>query len=539
MDNLFKIKEELGVNYLATICKVGELHPIEDSDHLCTTVVNGFTMVVSNDMHEGDIVIYFPLETQICEKFLSVNNLYGISDWEKNANAEEVGFIRSKSDELCKEGKITEGKELYNKAKTMVGFFDKNGRVRIVKLRGVYSQGFVAGINSLTKYLSLNNEVNIADINWSELVGTSFNCVGDDEFCKKYVPKIKEHRGPNGQRNYNKKMNKLKRFDRLVENQFAFHYDTQMLAANIDKFNPDDEVVISLKVHGTSGIFGNLLVNKKLTFFEKIKKFFGCKIEETEYGNIYSSRGVIKNRYINGKVGDGFYSNDVWGAVNELFGKYIPNGMTVYGEIVGYVPGTSSMIQKNHDYGCEVGQWKFMPYRITDTDFLGNKVEWEVADVDDWTRKLVNNHPELEKNTMFLTIFYQGKFKDLYPDIDTEHHWHENVLERMKNDKDLFGMELKEPLCHLYEKEAIAAKAVLEKAKANGEPKKVIKKLTDEYEKYEAMRAPREGIVIRKVGDQFAEAWKLKTNAHYNKEAEQHDSGEVDIEEVESSSENK
>ena len=46
------------------------------------------------------------------------------------------------------------------------------------------------------------------------------------------------------------------------------------------------------------------------------------------------------------------------------------------------------------------------------------------------------------------------------------------------------------------------------------------------------MRAPREGIVIRKDDDPIAEAFKLKTAAHYNREAKQHDDGEVDIEET-------
>ena len=45
-------------------------------------------------------------------------------------------------------------------------------------------------------------------------------------------------------------------------------------------------------------------------------------------------------------------------------------------------------------------------------------------------------------------------------------------------------------------------------------------------------KVPREGIVIRVEDDLFPRAWKLKTLRHYGKEAEQHDRGEVDIEEV-------
>ena len=82
--------ENYSPNYLATICKLGAMERIEGSDHLMRTVVNGFTMVISDDMREGDIVVYFPVETGISEKYLSANNLYCIGEYERNANSVEV-----------------------------------------------------------------------------------------------------------------------------------------------------------------------------------------------------------------------------------------------------------------------------------------------------------------------------------------------------------------------------------------------------------------------------------------------------------------
>jgi hypothetical protein len=58
-------------------------------------------------------------------------------------------------------------------------------------------------------------------------------------------------------------MRKLKRFDRLIDGQFAFHYDTKMLAEHIAQLSPDDVVSITVKVHGTSAIFANVLTMKK------------------------------------------------------------------------------------------------------------------------------------------------------------------------------------------------------------------------------------------------------------------------------------
>lgn len=246
-------------------------------------------------------------------------------------------------------------------------------------------------------------------------------------------------------------------------------------------------------IHNTSAIFANILCNRQLSVWEKIKKFFGLKVQETEYGNVYSSRSVIKNQYINPNA-DSYYKVDVWGAVNEVISPYIEDGFTVYGEIVGYVPGSDKMIQKNHDYGCKRGEWKFMPYRITHTDELGNKYEFELYEVDEWTRNLVTDHPDIADKIMFLDIVYSGKLMDLYPDIPVETHWHADVLARMKTDKDKFLMEEDEPMCK--------------------------------------NKVPREGIVIRKTNDIHARAWKLKCQSHYARECKENDDGIVNIEDI-------
>ena len=489
MDKRFKINENVAnysPNYLATICKIGEVFPIEGADRLVKTVINGYDIVIGKDNKPGDIVVYFPVETSICEEFLSANNLYERGEFERNANAEEIKDLIVKAENSASD---EEKANIAAQIKSMCGFFNKRGRVRILKLRGQYSQGFICGISSMIQY-----NPTLVDADWESLVGTQFNEVDGKEFCWKYIPVTKEVRSGGGdQRMWRKRMKHLTKFDRLVDGQFAYHYDTKQLGEHIAELSPNDNVTISVKLHGTSTIIANILCNRKLSVWEKIKKFFGFKVKEKEYGNIYSSRSVIKNRYLNKDAHD-FYGVDIWGCVNRDFSPYIEEGMTVYGEIVGYLEGSQKMIQPKHDYGCREGQWKFMPYRITMTDAEGNKTEWDVSQVDAWTRKLVADHPELADKTMFMTILYQGRFGDLYPDLDESNHWHENVLARMKADRENFLMEEDEPLCK--------------------------------------NKVPREGVVIRINGDQFARAWKLKTLRHYAKEAEQHDKSEVDIEET-------
>ena len=92
-----------------------------------------------------------------------------------------------------------------------------------------------------------------------------------------------------------------------------------------------------------------------------------------------------------------------------------------------------------------------------------------------------------------IDLLYHGTLSELYPEIDTENHWHENVLEAMKNDKEHFGMEELEPLCKTY-------------------------------------NSPREGICLRIDNDKILECFKLKTKSFASTECLLIDAGEVDIE---------
>lgn len=212
----------------------------------------------------------------------------------------------------------------------------------------------------------------------------------------------------------------------------------------------------------------------------------------TEYYDIYSSRKVIKNKYINRQVNSGFYSVDVWGEYHKLLEGKIPKNVTIYGEIVGYENGIDKMIQKGYDYGCERGTNKLMIYRVNEKMPDGTHREYEIDEVIDFTNKLVEVYPEIAGNIMPYPLIYHGRLSDLYPDIDKENHWNENVLEAMKNDKQTLGMELGEPLCR--------------------------------------NKVPREGICLRIANDPVKECFKLKAIAFLKKEADDVSKGIVDIE---------
>lgn len=278
-------------------------------------------------------------------------------------------------------------------------------------------------------------------------------------------------------------------------------------------------------IHNTSAIFANILTKKpiKLSLVDKIfnKKYRNeiknviqksknnyvlkqnkeNKISELRkhikpnfvvgYGSVYASRKIIKNETINQNVGKGYYKSDVWGYYNKLIEKYISKGMTLYGEILGYVPETNTPIQGSYDYGCKSGESYLMPYRITTVE-NGKKKEWNVEDVYKWTVKLLKDVPSLKQNVKPIKILYHGTLKDLYPEISTTEHWHDNVLQAMKKDKEHFAMEENEPFCK--------------------------------------NKVPREGLCIRIDNDEIAECFKLKCQRFIDKESKEIDKGNVDIE---------
>lgn len=377
-----------------------------------------------------------------------------------------------------------------------VGFFNKTGRVRSIRLGGVQSMGYLFTLDELAKY-----NPNVKDVNLSDLVGEDFDTIEDKLFIKAYVPFVPERRQASKAEKRNKK---IEQFDRMVKGEFSFHYDTSPLPKCIGRLKPSDVVTITSKLHGTSLICGKLHVKTpiKLPFHKWIwNKFVDLtglfkahRITDyvIDYGNITASRTTIKNQYINENVSGGYYGVDIWSEYGNLIYPFLSEGMTIYGEIIGYLTGSGKMIQKNYDYGCNKGENKLMIYRITTTNEDGTKHEWNVTEVKEWTEKLVNEHPEIADRIHVIDLLYHGTLADLYPNLSLMNHWHENVLESLRGEKERFNMEKNDPICK--------------------------------------NKVPFEGIVLRIDNDEFAEAFKLKCAKFLSKEREEIDKGEVDME---------
>lgn len=485
-----KESEKIQHEYCCTVVRLGALTPIENSDFLATTLVNGFQIVVRKDeCKKGDLMIYAANETQLNKNFLSCNNLFELGERSLNKNYEEV-------QKLLDEGKNDEAKKL-------VGFFNKHGRVKCIRLRKQPSFGFLFHKESL-----VNWKPELKDLNLEDYIDKDFDTVCDELFVKVYVPYVPESR----RRPQEPKEKGVKKIDHIIDGQFFKHFDTDQLNRKIKDISPDDVVNISIKIHGTSAIFANILcrvpklINTRFKWFNNIVNYIHIslpekwqKIEE-KYDLIYSSRNVIQNKYIKVSRKKGVrskYTENIWGKYAKILEPFIPEGMTVYGEIMGDTDGFTDF--PDFDYECLPGESKFMPYRITTIEEGGKIREWNVCDVKKWTEDLLEEHPGLEPNIHIIDVVFEGKLTELYPHIPVDENWHENILEAMKIDA-RFGMEKDEPMC--------------------------------------VHKVPREGIVLRKNDDPIKEAYKLKCVAFYEAEGKKMDKGKVDGEMIQGYVEN-
>jgi len=245
----------------------------------------------------------------------------------------------------------------------VANYLRKGTRVRTVKLRGVYSECLIIPM----KYLHGKTTMGDFDLK------AGSDCMGFLGIVK-YEPPVKQIQLASGR--------KIKWRD---NQNFHVYYKFPNLK-NVDgMFTEEDLVEITRKVHGTNARYG-IVKKSKLSFWDKVKKFFRLADEWIDYEYIYGSHNCEK-----GSDSQGFYSTDVWRTVAEKYNikeklwSYIKNrnvevgeGIILYGEIYG------AGIQKNYDYG------------LTDIEFAGFDVKLRgeyLSTYDAW--QLVKNHIDL------------------------------------------------------------------------------------------------------------------------------------------------
>ena len=202
--------------YCATIVTIGDISPIDGKDRIVKTLVNGNSIVIGkNDFNTGDVAVYVSNECVIHELFLHLNNMYD----EKELNADQ----------------------------TQKGYINNKGRVRVIRLGGIPSYGILLTPKSIAKFINEPEDSVVTFLN--KHIGEDFDEINGERFCHVYVPPVKK----DGSRQLSKderNAKKLARFKMLIEGSFRFHYETKQLQKYIRFINPDDNVDISVKIHG-------------------------------------------------------------------------------------------------------------------------------------------------------------------------------------------------------------------------------------------------------------------------------------------------
>lgn len=225
----------------------------------------------------------------------------------------------------------------------VTNYLRKGNRVRTVKLRGVYSECLTISLDSLPQMKKFFSK------------GIGYHCEEGQDMMDhlgitKWEPPVKQIQLASGR--------KIKYRD---NQNFHIYYKFPNLKNVAGMFTEKDDVQITRKIHGTNARYG-IVKKSKLSFWDKVKKFFGLADDWIDYEYVYGSHNVEK-----GSDSQGFYSTDVW---SEIAWKYkikeklwelvksnkpedIGSGIVLYGEIYG------AGIQKNYDYG------------LTDIQFAG------------------------------------------------------------------------------------------------------------------------------------------------------------------------
>jgi RNA ligase (TIGR02306 family) len=267
----------------------------------------------------------------------------------------------------------------------VTNYLRKGGRVRTVKLRGVYSECLIIPIRFLSGKVTMGD--------WD--LGEGSDCMKLLGIYK-YEPPAKQIQLASGK--------KIKYRDNP---NFHVYYKFPNLKNVKGMFTEEDKVQITRKLHGTNARYG-IVRKTKLSFLDKVKKFFRLADEWIEYEYVYGSHNVEK-----GSDSQGFYSTDVWRTIAERYDikaklwtfvkdnmtpESIGHGLVIYGEIYG------AGIQKNYEYG------------LKDINFAGFDVSIDGKYQNtDYTEKFLYNSIDL----FHVKILYVGKWSQEVQDYYT------------------------------------------------------------------------------------------------------------------------
>ena len=329
-----KLEAPQSLNYCATVVRVKNLIKAENSDNLQIIPMFGLQAIVDMQTKVGDVGILFPAECQLSDEYTKANSLYRHA--EKNIEPDKKGYL------------------------------EDNRRVRAIKLRGNRSDALFMPVSSIEFAMGHHIPQTGDPDGWMQLKeGDQFDRLNGVEICRKFVRPIRS--GMYGAAKQTKKQR------RVEEKFFPQHFDSANFFRVEDMLDPNADCVVSQKLHGTSIRVGNVPVARKFSWLERLVRKLGVKVQETEFSMVYGSRKVIKDA--NDPDQAHYYDEDIWTREGSKLDGLIPENYIVYGELIGWVPGTDQPIQKHYTYDCLPGTCRLYIYRVSVVNGQGTVVD--------------------------------------------------------------------------------------------------------------------------------------------------------------------
>ena len=284
------------------VCKLGTHIPIEGADKIVRVDMFGETIITQKTNKEGELGILFDMETCLSHEYSSKNNMYRHS--QLNVDESEVGYL------------------------------EDDRRIRPIKLKGVKVSGLWMPLSSL--------EFRSTDTGKYPLVGFEVDSFDGVPLCEKYVSKATKsamNSGGGKKVSYN------------AVPTFKEHIDTEQWARNKHVVKNGSYVILTEKLHGTSGRAAYLpTLQPKLTRWQNIVSTVSAFLQYGTWNlgqaDMYDYEFVVGSRRVVKSVGgseaenkDHFYKEDLWTTISrQYFGGRLKKGESVYFEIVGYTP---------------------------------------------------------------------------------------------------------------------------------------------------------------------------------------------------------
>jgi RNA ligase (TIGR02306 family) len=286
-------------NSVCFVAKISEIKPIEGADNIELGVIGGWNCIIKKGEYKVDDLVVVATTDAVIPQELS-------------------------------------------DAMNVTNYLRKGGRVRTVKLRGVYSECLIIPTQVARQWAASNPKGKHTEVRQLDRPTEGQDLMEILSIFKYEPPAVQVQLSSGRKIRYSQNPN------------FGIYYKFPNIKNVKGMFNEEDEVIVTRKIHGTNARYG-IVKKRKISIWDKVKRFFGDKWVEYEY--VYGSHNVEK-----GSDSQGFYDTDVWRTIAEkynirrnlweLFKMYkdyyeIEEGIVIYGEIYG--PG----IQKNYDYGLK------------------------------------------------------------------------------------------------------------------------------------------------------------------------------------------